>query len=394
MWERRRPALTTLAAEANIVGLTGNSRIAAEFKEFFKTQLHPKEIDHEPRGTQQPNASRTSKELRPPDVLVLEEMPVPQPGPGQVLIRVESAGVNFSDIKRRRNDSYPFPTPLPYTPGGEVAGTVEALGDGADGPPAGTPVFALVGSDGSSGYAQFAVANAPQVIPTPPGLSADVASALVIAGSTAVLILKEAARLQAGESVLVQGAAGGVGSYLVQLAKRFGAGTVIGAAGSPKRREAALALGADHAVDYTRTDWPERVRELTDGRGADVVLEMAGGATFEQSLSCLAPFGRAVVYGSTSGEPLWMGPEAVQNFFYDPSPNQSLVAFNLGLWFGMRPEAAVSALQTLIGFVSSGRVEVPIEHMLPLSQAVEAHRMIEERRAKGKIVLKPWATGQ
>ncbi|CAA9416022.1 Alcohol dehydrogenase [uncultured Rubrobacteraceae bacterium] len=335
-----------------------------------------------------------AKSYGTPDVLVLEEVPVPRPNPGQVLIRVESAGVNFSDIKRRRNDAYPFPTPLPYTPGGEVAGVVEALGAGVDGPPIGTPVFALVGSDGSSGYAQFAVANAPQVIPTPPGLDADAASALVIAGSTAVLILKEAARLQAGESVLVQGAAGGVGGYLVQLAKLLGAGTVIGAAGSPERRDAALALGADHAVDYTRMDWPDRVRNLTDGRGVDVVLEMAGGAAFEQSLSCLAPFGRAVVYGSTSGEPLSMDPKTVQTFFYDPSPNQSIVAFNLGLWFGMRPEAAVGALQTLIGFVSSGRVEVPIGHVLPLSQAVEAHRMIEERRAKGKIVLKPWATEQ
>lgn len=329
-----------------------------------------------------------------PDVLVLEEVLIPRPGPGQVLIKVESAGVNFSDIKRRRNDPYPFPTPLPYTPGGEVAGTVEGLGDGVDGPPIGTPVFALVGDDGSGGYAQFAVANAPQVIPIPPGLSVDVASALLIAGSTAVLILKEAARLQAGESVLVQGAAGGVGSYIVQLAKLLGAGTVIGAAGSPERREAALALGADHVVDYTQADWPDRVRDLTGGRGADVVLEMAGGAAFGQSLSCLAPFGRAVVYGSTSGESLSMGPKTVQTFFYDPSPNQSLIGFNLGHWFGLRPEAAVGALQTLIGLVSSGRVEVPIGHVLPLSQAVEAHRMIEERRATGKIVLKPWASEQ
>jgi NADPH:quinone reductase len=146
-----------------------------------------------------------AKRFGPPDVLVLEEVPVPRPGPGQVLIKVESAGVNFSDVKRRRNDAYPFPTTLPYTPGGEVAGTVEALGEGAEGPSVGTPVFALVGADGSTGYAQFALANASGVIPIPPGLSADAASGLVIAGSTAVLILKEAARLRAGETVLVQG---------------------------------------------------------------------------------------------------------------------------------------------------------------------------------------------
>lgn len=325
------------------------------------------------------------------DVLELEEVPVPRPGPGQVLIRVESAGVNFSDVKRRRNDPYPFPTTLPYTPGGEVAGTVAELGDGVEGPPVGTPVFALAGEDGSTGYAQFAVANASGVIPTPPGIDADAASGLVIAGSTAVLILQEAARLRSGESVLVQGAAGGVGSYLVQIARILGAGTVIGAAGSPKKREAILALGADHAIDYTQAGWPDRVRELTDGRGADVLLEMAGGDSLEQGLSCLAPFGRAVVYGSSSGAPLRMGPETINALFYDPSPNQSLVAFNLGLWFGMRPEAAVGALQTLIGYVASGRVEVPVGHVLPLSRAAEAHRMLEERRTTGKIVLKPWS---
>ncbi|CAA9422156.1 MAG: Alcohol dehydrogenase [uncultured Rubrobacteraceae bacterium] len=328
-----------------------------------------------------------------PDVLVLEEVPIPRPGPGQVLIRVESAGVNFSDVKRRRNDPYPFPTTLPYTPGGEVAGTVEELGEGVEGPSVGTPVFALVGADGSTGYAQFALASASGVTTIPPGLSADVASGLVISGSTAVLILEEAARLQAGETVLVQGAAGGVGSYAVQIAKLLGAGTVIGAAGSPEKREAVLALGADHAVDYTQEDWPDRVLEFTGGRGVDVVLEMAGGSAFEQGLSCLAPFGRTVVYGSSSAEPLQMGPETIQALFYDPSPNQSLVAFNLGLWFAMRPEAAVGALRTLIGHVASGRVEVPIGHVLPLGRAAEAHRMLEERRNTGKIVLKPWTTG-
>ena len=329
-----------------------------------------------------------------PDVLVLEEVPVPQPGPGRVLIRVESAGVNFSDVKRRRNDAYPFPTTLPYTPGGEVAGTVEALGEGVEGPPVGTPVFALAGEDGSTGYAQFALANASGVIPTPPGLSADVASALVIAGSTALLLLKEAAHLRAGEAVLVQGAAGGVGSYAVQVAKLLGAGTFIGAAGTPEKREAVLALGADHAVDYTQEDWPKQVRELTGGRGVDVVLEMAGGAAFQQGLSCLAPFGRALVYGSSSGEPLRMGPETIDAFFYDPSPNQSLVAFNLGLWFALRPDIAAGALKTLIEFVVSGRVKVQVGHVLPLSQAAEAHRMLEERRTTGKIILKPWETGR
>ena len=325
-----------------------------------------------------------------PDVLTQEELPTPQPGPGQVLVKVEAAAVNYADLMRRRNDPYPFPTPLPFTPGGEVAGAVEALGEGVAGPAVGTPVFALVGNDGSNGYAQYAVANAGQVIPIPPGLGAEQACALVVAGVTAMLTLTEAARLQAGESVLVQGAAGGVGSYAVQLAKLHGAGAVIAAASSPERRALAARLGADHTVDYTQPDWPDRVREFTGGRGVDVVLEMVGGRVFEQSLACLAPFGRAVVYGFASGEAGRLDPQIHREFFHSPAPNQSLIAFNLGLWFGLRPQPAIGALRTLIGFVLSGQVRVQIGHVLPLSGAAEAHRMIEGRRTTGKIVLKPW----
>lgn len=325
-----------------------------------------------------------------PDVLVYEDMPTPHPGPGQVLIKVEAVAVNYADLIRRRNDPYPFPTLLPFTPGGEVAGTVEALGDGVAEPAAGTPVFALVGNDGSSGYAQYAVANASQVIPIPPGLSAETASALVVAGATAMLTLMEAARLQAGERVLVQAAAGGVGSYAVQIAKLLGAGTVIGAASSAEKRALAAQLGADHTVDYTQPDWPDRVREYTGGQGVDIVLEMSGGRVFDQSLSCLAPFGRAVVYGMASREGAQFSPETLRNLLYAPAPNQSLIGFNLGLWFALRPHIAINALQTLIGFVMSGEVQVQISQVLPLSQAAAAHRMIGDRRTTGKIVLKPW----
>lgn len=325
-----------------------------------------------------------------PDVLIYTSMPDPKPGPGQILIKVESAAVNYSDIMRRSNTPYPFPTPLPFIPGGEVAGIVEELGDGVVEPVVGTPVFALVGDDGSTGYAQYAVANAAQVIPIPPGLNVDVASSLVVAGTTAMLTLKEAAHLQAGESVLVQGAGGGVGSYAVQIAKLLGAGTVIGAASSSAKREAALALGADYVVDYTQPDWPEYVRKVTEGRGVDVVLEMNGGKVFAQGLSCLAPFGRSVVYGMASREPLQLDQETIMRLFYSPALNQSLHAFNVGLWFGMQPVVAVNALRDLIGFVASGQIKVPVNQTLPLSRAAEAHRMIENRSATGKIVLKPW----
>lgn len=325
-----------------------------------------------------------------PDVLVLDEVPVPALGPGEVLVRVESAAVNYADLLRRRGDVYPFPTALPYTPGSEVAGTVEALGDGAEGPAVGTPVFALVGGDGSTGYAQYAAADARQVIPIPPGLSADEAAAVSVAGCTAVLTLTTVGQLAAGETVLVEGAGGGVGGYAVQVAKVLGA-TVIGAASTPARREAALALGADHVVDYTDPGWPGQVRELTGGHGVDVVLETSGGETFAQALSVLAPFGRVVVAGRASGRPLELDEATVRSFFYDPALNQSLRTFNLGLYFGLAPQVAVQALQTIVGYVVSGRVKVRIGHVLPLAEAAEAHRLIEARRTTGKVVLKPWA---
>jgi len=325
----------------------------------------------------------------PPEVLVLEQVPDPRPGPGEVLIRVESAAVNRADLKRRRDDPYPFPTPLPYRPGSEVAGTVAALGDGVDGPPVGTPVFALVGADGTTGYAQFAVAAAAHVVPIPPGVGLDEASGLVVAGATALLALSGTAGLRPGETVLVQGAASGVGSYAVQLAKVLGAGTVIGMAGSPQRRAAARELGADEVVDSTAADWPDRVRALTGGAGVDVLLEMNGAGPAGPTLSVLAPFGRCVVLGMPAGDPLVFDAAAVVALLYAPGANQSVHGFNLGLFFGLRP--AVAALRTLVGHVAEGRVRVPVGHVLPLGQAAAVHRLLEERRAIGKVVLKPWA---
>lgn len=324
-----------------------------------------------------------------PEVLAVIEAPVPTPGPGQILVKVESASVNFADVIRRRNSPYPFPTSLPFTPGGEVAGTVEHLGAGVDGPPVGTPVFALVGNDGSSGYAQYAVADAAQVIPIPPGLSADEAAGIVVAGSTAIITLTEVAGLAAGESVLVQGAGGGVGLYAVQIAKILGA-TVIGAAGSAERRAAALAAGADHVVDYTRDGWSDEVRDLTGGHGVDVVLEIGGESTFGPSVAALAPFGRLVVVAMACGRPLTLHPATIGRFFYDPALNQSLHAFNVGLWFGLRPEAAGAALGTLLGWVASGQVTVPVGTVLPLARAADAHRLLEDRAGTGKIILRPW----
>jgi NADPH:quinone reductase len=226
-----------------------------------------------------------------PEVLVYEEVPDPVPASGQVLLRVLAAGVNYADTVRRRGGNYPRPTPLPFTPGSEVVGVIEKLGPGVVNVTLGATVIAWLTQ---GGYAELAVADAAGLLPVPAGVKPAEALSLIIQGLSAALILKKSARLQAGESVLVEGAAGGVGVLAVQLAKIYGAGKVIGAASTKEKRELVLSLGADAAVDYTQPDWPARVKVENGGQPVDVILEMTGGAVFEQSFACLAPVGRMV----------------------------------------------------------------------------------------------------
>jgi NADPH:quinone reductase len=330
-----------------------------------------------------------SHEYGPPDVLKYESVDDIKPDPTEILIKVESASVNYSDVMRRSNIVYPFPTPLPFIPGSEVAGVIVELGEEVEGLHLGTPVFALVGS-GSNGYAQYAVVPANQAIPIPPGIDVDQAAALPVAGTAALMILRETAKLQPGETVLIQGAAGGVGSFAIQIAKILGASTIIGAISSTSKKQKVLELGADYTVDYSQPDWPNEIHKLTEGKGVDVILEMSGGKLFSQGLRCLAPFGRIVVYGMASGEPLIFDNESILHFFYKPSLNQSIHVYNLGTWFGMQPEIAAKAMEDLIGYVASQQIKVTVDHVLPLAKASEAHRMLEQRETTGKIILKPW----
>ena len=201
----------------------------------------------------------------------------------------------------------------------------------------------------------------------------------MIAGATAVLLLRQAARIQPGETVFVQAAAGGVGSLAVQLAKHFGASTVIAGASTQLKRERALSLGADHAIDYTAPDWPERLRELLPN-GVDVILEMAGGPTLEAGLRALAPFGRTVVYGSASNETRTLSQAAMDQWLSDPALGHSIIAFNLGAVFGAKPQVAGEAIGTIIELVMKGVVKPQVGHILPLKRAAEAHELIRAPR--------------
>jgi NADPH2:quinone reductase len=316
-----------------------------------------------------------------PGVLEPADVPTPAPGPGEVLIRVESVGINYADTARRRNQ-YLERTPLPFVLGGEIAGTVEALGPGVSTPAPGTRVGAVIGS---GAYAQFAVVPAAQATPIPAGIDDDTATVLFVQGLTAYLIFRGTiAPLKTGESVLIQGAAGGVGCLAVQIAKLLGAGRVIALAGSEEKRTFVQSLGADAAVDYTQPEWPKRVLEANGGTGVDLVLEIAGGEAIAGDLEALAPWGRIVVYGNASRTKSQIDPTIL---LYR---NRSVIGFWLTPYFSERMDAVHGALGELTRWVESGALKPHVGLVLPLAEAARAHTLLEGRATMGKVVLKPW----
>lgn len=310
-----------------------------------------------------------------PEVLLVEEVAMPVPQAGEVLIRVATAGVNYADLLQRQG-TYPVPVQLPLTPGSEVAGTITALGPHVSGPPIGTRVVAGMFS---GGYAEYAVASAQTVIPIPDELEFAAATALFVQGLTALLLLRDTARLQPGEAVLVNSAAGGVGSLVVQLAKAMGAGTVIGTASTAAKLVYVRELGADVAINYTDADWTAQVLAATGGAGVAVALDAAGGTIGAQTVDALAPFGRLMIYGAASGEP------AVYSVANLNARNLSVHGFTL---YAYPPAQIGSATHELLGYVASGAVRIHIGETFALSNAAAAHQAIAARQTTGKIVLK------
>ncbi len=309
------------------------------------------------------------------EVMRLEEIEKPAPKAGEVLIKIAAAGINYADLAQRQG-AYLTRTQTPMTMGFEVAGTVEALGSGVTTPQVGTRVVALT----AGGYAEYTTAAANTVIPIPDTLDFNSAAAFPVQGITAYQLLHESTRMQAGESVLIHAAAGGVGTLAVQLAKLMGAKTVIGTASSAKKLELVRELGADVAINYTEEDWPEQVKKATGGKGPDVILEMVGGDIAEKSLQILAPFGRMVVYGAASGERVQFA--AIQLMH----KNQSVVGYWLTAWMS-RPDKTAEAAQALMQYLASGKLRIIVGHTFPLENAVEAHKTIAERKTTGKVVL-------
>lgn len=338
-------------------------------------------------------SSDTMKAIRvhrygPPESLVFEDVPIPRPGPGQVLIRNEAAGINFADVDQRRNN-YPFQPPLPHLLGTEFAGSVEVLGEGVSSAAIGDRVFGFLSGAEPAAYAQYVVAAADAVYPLPRELGYAESTALLVQGVTAHFLLRDGVRLAAGESVLILAAAGGLGSMAVQLAKLRGARNVIGAASTAAKRQLVLELGADACIDYTRPDWSAEVLNATDGRGVDAALVNVGGDSFTQSIASLAPFGRLSAYGGADKTTpvIDFDAEFAAGRLFG---NQTLGFFSLYPYLGGDRREIASAVAELAEHVAKKRLRIELGAQLPLSRAAAAHRLIEDRQSTGKCVLLPW----
>ena len=311
-----------------------------------------------------------------PEVLVLEEVPDPVPGPGEVRIAVEAVSIEGGDTLNRLGGEL---TSVPHIVGYQAAGTILEVGDGVTGLVVGDRV---VSTSTHGSHAEQRVAGEPFCWKIPEGLATEVAAAIPVAFGTAHDCLFEFGRLQAGETVLVHAGASGVGIAAIQMAKRAGA-TVLATASSDERLERLEAFGLDHGINYVVDDFAEAVRDLTQGRGADVIVDSVGGPTLQKSLQVLAYRGRCLTFGDAGragGMPL--------DISMLRGNNQSLIGYFLGaeLFLGTRAHAMVASL---IEDVVAGSLEVVIDRRFPLAEAAEAHAYIEDRMAFGRVLLIP-----
>jgi NADPH2:quinone reductase len=311
------------------------------------------------------------EEFGGPEVLQVADVPIPEPGEGEVLIRVNRAGMNYADTHQRTND-YLASYDLPLVPGGEVAGVREDTGQ------------RVVAMCGLGGYAEYATAPAALTFPIPDGVDDGAAVALLIQGLTAWHLYRTSAKVAEGESVVVHAAAGGVGSLAVQLGRPMGAGRVIATASTEEKRALALELGADVAIDASPEGMKERLQEANEDAKVDVVFEMAGGEVFEASLAALAPFGRLVTYGIASRQPNEVSSGALMR------RSRAVVGFWLMHCIG-RPEMVDEALADLFARVQRGELRVHPGGTYPLADAARAQVDLAERRTMGKLLLDPGA---
>jgi NADPH:quinone reductase-like Zn-dependent oxidoreductase len=330
-----------------------------------------------------------------PDVLRLEQLPIPEPGPGEVRVRIKAVALNHLDIWVRKGGPA-FHLEYPHRLGSDIAGVIDAVGPGATGEVGAKVVvqpglscmrcpaclgghdnlcryYKILGENTQGGYAEYIVVPQVNLAPFPERLSFPQAAASILTNLTAWQMVVHKARVQPGDTVLVQGAGSGIGVAAIQIAKLYGA-RVIATASTPDKLERARRLGADVAIDYTKQDFVAECKQLTGKRGVDAVIEHVGGEVFAHSIRAVRSGGRVVTCGATAG--------------FHPAIDLRHIFFRqvevLGSTMGSKAD-----LLAVLAHVAAGRLEPVVHEVLPLKLAADAHRLLEERRAFGKVVLEP-----
>jgi len=316
-------------------------------------------------------------ELNGPDGLRLVELPDPTPGPGQVVVGIRACGVNFADTLIVQGQ-YQEKPPLPFVPGAEIAGDVLAVGEGVGHLRVGQRVAALCDT---GGFAEQAAVSAERCVPLPHGISYETAAGFLIAYGTSHVGLVHRARLQPGETLLVHGAAGGVGLAAVEIGALLGA-EVIATASSPEKLALAQRYGAAHTIDYTQEDFVERVKAITGGRGADVIYDPVGGDVLDRSLRCIAWEGRLLVIGFASGRI----PQIPAGLLL--VKNVSAVGLYWAAYAKRDPQVLTDSLTQLFAWQAAGKLKPHISTTYPLADTGAALRALMERRSVGKVIVR------
>lgn len=316
-------------------------------------------------------------ELGGPEKMIYTEVELPAISSTQVLIRVDMASVNFADIKSRYGKK--GAAKLPFIPGLDATGVIEAIGSEVKGLQVGQRVIAFP-ANGS--YAEYVAAEEALTFAIPEQISTETAAACPVVSFTSYQLLAKVGRLAKGETVLIHAAAGGIGTTAIQLAKLLGAGRVIGTVGSSAKAEIALQAGADYVICHDKEDFVEKVRELTDGAGADVILDSISGQVSERSMECLAWYGRLVHFGNASGE---IGQIRTLDLH---ASCRSVLGFSFGTTRKLRPQLLQDTARQVIGYLAEGKLDIKIGKLFSLEEAASAHAWVESRQSTGKVLLK------
>ncbi len=311
-----------------------------------------------------------------PEVLKYEEAPRPEPGPNDVRLKVEAAGVNFIDVYYRTGQ---YAIQLPFTPGSEAAGIVDVVGSGVtEFKPGDRAAYAMqVGAD-----AEYALVSASKLVHIPAGIETRLAAAVMLQGLTAHYLAYSTYPIQSGDKVLIHAAAGGLGLLLVQVAKQRGA-HVIGTVSTDEKAQLAREAGADDVIRYTQVDFEQEVKRLTGGQGVNVVYDSVGLTTFDKGLNCLKPRGTMVLCGQSSGAVPPLNPQVL-----NAKGSLFLTRPSLGHYIADRAELLQRA-SDLFEWMAAGKLKVRVDKTFPLAEAAAAHHYLESRQSKGKILLIP-----